>query len=237
MQNIMKKLLLSCLAAGSVLSAVAQQSVAPAIPRDEKIEQRVEEILSKMTIDEKIGQMCELTIDVIQKRANPFEGLDPQTVTVKDLRKILKKYGIEKDYDLSKSMPSQEVLVQIYMRIQGIEAQKGWQMDEAKLDSAISKYKVGSILNVPGGIAQTPRKWQEIITRIQEKSMEELGIPDIYGVDQIHGTTYTLGGTLFPQGVNMGATFNRELTRTGAAISAYETRAGSIPWTYAPVVD
>ena len=67
--------------------------------------------------------------------------------------------------------------------------------------------------------------------------MDELGIPNIYGVDQIHGTTYTLGGTLFPQGINMGAAFNRELTRRGAAISAYETRAGSIPWTYAPVVD
>ena len=72
----MKKFLLSCLAAGTVLTAAAQQTVAPAIPRDEKIEQRVEEILKKMTLDEKIGQMCELTIDVIQKRVNPFEGID-----------------------------------------------------------------------------------------------------------------------------------------------------------------
>ena len=177
---------MTCVAAGAVLSAAAQ-AVAPAIPRDEKIEQRVEEILGKMTLDEKIGQMCELTIDVL------------------------------KDW---KADPS-----------------KGWQMNEAQLDSVIGKYKVGSILNVPDGLAVTPQKWQEIITRIQEKSMEEIGIPDIYGVDQIHGTTYTLGGTLFPQGVNMGATFNRELTRIGAEISAYETRAGSIPWTYAPVVD
>ena len=182
----MKKFLMTCVAAGAVLSAAAQ-AVAPAIPRDEKIEQRVEEILGKMTLDEKIGQMCELTIDVL------------------------------KDW---KADPS-----------------KGWQMNEAQLDSVIGKYKVGSILNVPDGLAVTPQKWQEIITRIQEKSMEEIGIPDIYGVDQIHGTTYTLGGTLFPQGVNMGATFNRELTRIGAEISAYETRAGSIPWTYAPVVD
>ena len=181
----MKKFLLTCVAASTVLSAAAQ--VAPAIPRDEKIEQRVEEILGKMTLDEKIGQMCELTIDVLKDwKADPSEG---------------------------------------------------WQMNEAQLDSVIGKYKVGSILNVPDGLAVTPQKWQEIISRIQEKSMEEIGIPDIYGVDQIHGTTYTLGGTLFPQGVNMGATFNRELTRTGAEISAYETRAGSIPWTYAPVVD
>lgn len=232
----MKKFLMTCMAAGTLLSATAQ-TVAPAIPRDEKIEQRVEEILGKMTLEEKIGQMCELTIDVIQKRVNPFEGIDMKNPDVKALKKVLKKYGIEKEFDLSGGVPSQDVMVQMYMRIQGIEAQKGWQMDEAKLDSVIAKYKVGSILNVPNSVAQTPEKWQEIIKRIQEKSMEEIGIPDIYGVDQIHGTTYTQGGTLFPQGVNMGATFNRELTRTGAAISAYETRAGSIPWTYAPVVD
>ena len=134
----MKKFLMTCVAAGAVLSAAAQ-AVAPAIPRDEKIEQRVEEILGKMTLDEKIGQMCELTIDVL------------------------------KDW---KADPS-----------------KGWQMNEAQLDSVIGKYKVGSILNVPDGLAVTPQKWQEIITRIQEKSMEEIGIPDIYGVDQIHGTT------------------------------------------------
>ena len=67
--------------------------------------------------------------------------------------------------------------------------------------------------------------------------MKEIGIPCIYGVDQIHGTTYTLGGTFFPQGVNMGASFNRDLVKREAEISAYETKAGCIPWTYAPVVD
>ena len=232
----MKRLLLSCVAAGTLLTATAQ-TVAPAIPRDEKIEQNVEALLKKMTLEEKIGQMCELTIDLLQNRVNPFEGMDLKNPDVKALKKVLKKYKIDKEFDLSGGMPSQEVLTQIYLRIQGIESQKGYQINEAMLDSVIGKYKVGSILNVPNGVAQTPEKWQEIITRIQEKSMEEIGIPCIYGVDQIHGTTYTQGGTFFPQGVNMGATFNRELTRTGAAISAYETRAGSIPWTYAPVVD
>ena len=186
MRNEMKKLLMTGLAAGAILAATAQ-TVAPAIPRDEKIEQKVETLLKKMTLDEKIGQMCELTIYVL------------------------------KDWKADPAL--------------------GWQMDEAKLDTVIRIYKVGSILNVPDGLAVSPQKWHEIIKRIQEVSMEELGIPNIYGVDQIHGTTYTLGGTLFPQGINMGAAFNRELTRRGAAISAYETRAGSIPWTYAPVVD
>lgn len=120
-------------------------------------------------------------------------------------------------------------MMKIYMRIQGIESQKGFQLSEAMLDTVIGKYKVGSILNVPNGKAQTVQKWQEIIKRIQEKSMKEIGIPCIYGVDQIHGTTYTLGGTFFPQGINMGATFNRELTRRGAEISAYEPRQEAYP--------
>lgn len=232
-----KKLILSFALTGLVLTATAQTKVAPAIPRDEKIEQQIETLLKKMTLDEKIGQMTELTIDLLQKRTNPFAGINPQKMTVDDIKKVLKKYKLEKEYDLSKGMPDQQVLMQIYMRIQGIENQKGFQIDEAMLDSVIGKYKVGSILNVPNGVAQSLEKWQEIIKRIQEKSMKVMGIPCIYGVDQIHGTTYTLGGTFFPQGVNMAATFNRELTREGARISAYETKAGSIPWTYAPVTD
>ncbi|MBS6469285.1 MAG: glycoside hydrolase family 3 C-terminal domain-containing protein [Bacteroides sp.] len=231
-----KKVFLSLALATSLFTATAQQ-VAPTIPRDEKIEQQVEAWLQKMTLEEKIGQMCELTIDVLQQRTNPFEGLNMENLKVADLQKILKKYGIEKEFDLSGGIPDKDVMMKIYMRIQGIESQKGFQLSEAMLDSVIGKYKVGSILNVPNGKAQTVQKWQEIIKRIQEKSMEEIGIPCIYGVDQIHGTTYTLGGTFFPQGVNMGATFNRELTRRGAEISAYETKAGSIPWTYAPVTD
>ena len=231
-----KKLFLSLALAASTFVASAQQ-VAPAIPRDEKIEQQVEALLQKMTLDEKIGQMCELTIDLLQQRTNPFEGLNMDKLTVKDLKKVLKKYGIEKEFDLSGGVPDKDGMMKIYMRIQGIESQKGFQLSEAMLDTVIGKYKVGSILNVPNGKAQTVQKWQEIIKRIQEKSMKEIGIPCSYGVDQIHGTTYTLGGTFFPQGINMGATFNRELTRRGAEISAYETKAGSIPWTYAPVTD
>lgn len=236
--NIMNRnFLLSAVLSGLLATMYAQSVTPPAVPKDEKIEQQVEALLQKMTLEEKVGQMCELTIDVLQQRINPFAGLDMQNLKTEDLQRILKKYGLEKEYDLSKGLPSQDAMIQMYMRIQGIESQKGFQIDEAALDTVIGKYKVGSILNVPNGIAQTPEVWHEIIKRIQDKSMKEIGIPCIYGVDQIHGTTYTQGGTLFPQGVNMGATFNRALTREGAAISAYETRAGSIPWTYAPVVD
>lgn len=166
-------------------SLLRAQQVGPAIPEDQEIERKVDQLLRKMTLEEKIGQMAELTIDVIQDK------------NVKD----------------------------------------GFAISDALLDSVITKYKVGSILNVPGGIAQTRQKWQEVIAKIQRKSLKELGIPCIYGVDQIHGTTYTLGGTLFPQGNNMGATFNRQLVRAASQVSAYETKAASIPWVYAPVLD
>ena len=84
-------------------------------------------------------------------------------------------------------------------------------LDEDKLHEVIAGYKVGSILNAPGPVAQSLEKWQEIIGRIQEVSMKEIGIPCIYGLDQVHGTTYILGGTMFPQNINMGASLNPDL--------------------------
>lgn len=232
-----RKLSLLCLSTAIALSSFAQQQVKPAIPKDEKIEKQVEALLKKMTLDEKIGQMTELAIDAITLRTNPFAGIDMQNFKVDDLKAILVKYGLENQFELTDEMPDQQTFIGIYMAIQAIESKKGFQIDEALLDSVLGKYKVGSILNVPAGIAQTPQEWERIIKIIQDKSMKEIGIPCIYGVDQIHGTTYTLGGTFFPQGVNMAASFNRALVREGARISAYETKAGSIPWTYAPVVD
>ena len=232
-----RKLFLSLAFAEVLAGAAAQTTVVPAIPRDERMERQIEALLSKMTLDEKVGQMCELTLDVLRKNVKPFDGLDPQHLTAGDLKKLVRKYKLEKEFGLGKEMPAPDVIKRLFTRIQDIEKAKGFQLDEAKLDFVIGRYKVGSILNVPGGVAQSVEKWQEIIRRIQEKSMKEIGIPCVYGVDQIHGASYTLGATFFPQGVNMAATFNRSLTREGARISAYETKAESIPWTFAPVTD
>ena len=180
----MKNILVATVLSLSMATNVCAQ-VQPAIPSDARIEKKVESLLKKMTLEEKVGQMCEITIDVITDFSSP------------------------NDFKLS----------------------------EALLDTVIGKYKIGSILNVPLSVAQTKEKWAETIRQIQEKSLQEIGIPCIYGVDQIHGTTYTLDGTLFPQGINMAATFNRELVRRSCEISAYETKACCIPWTYAPVMD
>ena len=170
--------------ASIAMTACSKQAVPTAIPEDAKIEQQVEELLSKMDLDAKIGQMTELAIDVLGETINGE-----------------------------------------------------FQLDEAKLHKAIAEYKVGSFLNAPGPVAQSPEKWNEIIGRIQELSMAEIGIPCIYGLDQNHGTTYTLGGTLFPQNINMGAAFNPDLTYEAARVTAYETRASNCPWTYSPTVD
>ena len=137
-----------------------------------------------MTLDEKVGQMTELSIDVL-----------------------------------------------------GSVVEGEFKLDKEKVKNAIGKYKVGSVLNAPGPVAQSREKWKEIIGYIQEVSMKEIGIPCIYGLDQNHGTTYTLGGTLFPQNINLGAAFNPELTYESAVVTAYETRASNCPWTYSPTVD
>ena len=117
------------------------------------------------------------------------------------------------------------------------ETKRVWKLNEVMLDTLISKWKVGSILNAPGTRAPSVEQWQQWIGLIQEKSMKYLGIPDIYGLDHNHGVTYTQGGTLFPQPINLGASFNTELARIGAEITAYESRAANCPWVYNPVVD
>ena len=177
----MKHILFALLCAAATV-AHAQR---PAIPRDEALESKVEKTLAGMTLDEKIGQMLELNLDIMG----------------------------------------------------GYEADGSWKLNETMLDTLISKYKVGSILNAPGTRAHTVEQWQYWIRLIQKKSMKNIGIPDIYGLDHNHGVTYTQGGTLFPQPINLAASFNTELAFRGAQITAYESRTANCPWVYNPVVD
>ena len=178
----MKRMMMAVASMLLVFCAYAQPC---AIPRDAELEKRVESTLAKMTLDEKIGQMLELNLD------------------------IMGSYN----------------------------ANRQWQLNETMLDTIISKWKVGSILNAPGTRAATVEQWQKWIQLIQKKSMKYIGIPDIYGLDHNHGVTYTQGGTLFPQPINLAASFNTELARTGAEITAYESRAANCPWVYNPVID
>lgn len=179
----MKKTIL-CTALFLVATAgLAQQK--RAIPRDADLEAKIENTLSKMTLDDKVGQMLELNLD------------------------IMGQYGPDGK----------------------------WRLNETQLDTCISKHRVGSILNAPGTRAATVEQWQKWIRLIQDKSMKYLGIPDIYGLDHNHGVTYTQAGILFPQPINLAASFNTQLATDMAEVTAYESRAGNCPWVYNPVLD
>lgn len=149
---------------------------------------RVRELLSRMTLEEKVGQMTQVTIDVVSK------GPDGRT--------------------------------------------EPHQLDMAKLEKAVIESHVGSILNV-GVQAYSLDHWHSVIGTIQDVATKRtrLKIPVLYGIDAIHGVTYTLGSTLFPQSINMAATFNTDLSRREGEITALEMRASGIPWNFYPVMD
>lgn len=178
----MKKNVLTLVLLTAATITLAQR---PAIPRDAALEAKIEKQLARMTLDEKVGQMLELNLDIMGQR----------------------------------------------------DANGQWQLNEQMLDTTIQKYKIGSILNAPATRAASVEQWQKWIRLIQQKSIQYTGIPDVYGLDHNHGVTYTQGGTLFPQPINLGASFNTELAREMAEVTAYESRAANCPWVYNPVVD
>lgn len=154
-------------------------------------EAKIENLLKKMTLEEKVGQMTQITLDVIGKGKGRYESDEP--------------FGL----------------------------------DDKELERTLVKYQIGSVLNTSNNRARTPQVWYQIISKIQDVAMKKTRnkIPVIYGVDEIHGATYTAGATMFPQQIGQAATFNRTLVKNGASITAYETRASSIPWNFAPLLD
>jgi beta-glucosidase len=152
------------------------------IPADQAVEAKVEQVLKGMTLEEKAGQMVQLSIMLLQDETN--EALDP-----------------------------------------------------AKLDKIIGQYKVGSILNVMNDHAHSREHTAQMVKDIQDKSMEAIGIPCIYGLDMIHGASYLTDGSFYPQEINLAATFNRTYARMMDHAMAYETRAAQVPWVFSPVMD
>ena len=183
-----KNLLLTCIAA--TLFVVFYGCSNKNASRDSKIDSQVDHLLSQMTIEEKVGQMTQVTIDVVLATDSSNKVIEPQRI------------------------------------------------DTAKLRKAIVGYNVGSILNVAGH-AYTREHWFEVISTIQKMAMEQtrVKIPVLYGIDAIHGVTYTEKSTLFPQQIGLAATWNRGLVEQAASIAAYETRASFIPWNFSPVLD
>ena len=156
---------------------------------DQQVEQKINALIANMSLEEKVGQMAQFTIDVLGKGGGVYASDEP------------------------------------------------FELDPAMMDTVFGKYKVGSILNTSNNRARTTEVWENTVKAIQEKALKEIGIPVIYGIDAIHGTTYTAGATFFPQQIGMAATFDPELVEEGSRISAYETRASNIPWNFSPILD
>ena len=206
------------------------------------MEKQVERILQTLTLEEKIGQMTALEVSLITAKDTSYTTEKLALMPEADLDAVIRHFGLEKKYKaadmvLDLTNIDMDRAHKIYDLSLDIAARGDFQLDEAALDSLIGKYKVGSILNPPMMCAQRPEVWNELIRKIQEKSLAELGIPCVYALDQMHGTTYTEGGTLFPSAINMAATFNRDLVRSMGEITAYETRACGVSWVYGPVMD
>lgn len=179
----MKKTLLTIpLLAFSLFSAAQKQT-------DAAIDQKVKSLLSKMTLEEKVGQMAQITMDVITNGKDRYSSYEPVA------------------------------------------------LNQQQLEHALVKYKVGSVLNTANNRARTREVWHQIINKIQETGKGRLNIPVLYGIDAVHGTTYTADATMFPQQIGQAATRNRSLVYKGAEITAYETRASAIPWNFSPVLD
>ena len=177
----MKKLfnhLILALAAVSMASC-CQSVVKPSIPVDRELERKVENTLKGMTLEEKVGQMTQITVTAIA------DGLNLTQVA----------------------------------------------------DSMIRVHKIGSVLNTPDGEAQTPQDYDVLVKELNRMSMEYIGIPCLYGLDHIHGVSYVSGGTLFPQEINIAATFNRDHAYNMGKVTAYESRAADVPWTFSPTMD
>jgi beta-glucosidase len=150
---------------------------------------KVNSLVQTMTLEEKVGQMAQITLDVITKGKDRFTSDEPVV------------------------------------------------LDPAAMQQAFGKYKIGSVLNTANNRARTPQVWYQIISQIQKEGSGRLNIPIVYGIDAIHGTTYTAGATFFPQQIGQAATRNLDLIKKGAQITAYETRASGIPWNFSPVLD
>ena len=170
---------------------------AQAIKHDPQVEAQIEALLAKMTLQDKVGQMCELAIDKVAQNSS-----DDHVVSNKSMQSLA-----------------------------------GGMLSAEKVDETFGTWRVGSILNVPEGLAQTPKVWSDIIRTLNSASDFQCGIPELYGVDQIHGASYVWGATLFPQEVSQAASFNKDIPYRIGQITAYESRACLIPWVFSPVMD
>ena len=180
-------------------------------------EQKIEKQLSSMSLEQKIGQMVQLEVNMITQFDQRYTVTALQKLSVKELSDIISKFDLTNEYDatlmvVSNGKPKSSNDYQYQCLSQAINYKLGFKLDKTKLQNVFQTYRVGSILNMLGGTcAAEVDVWNKATNTIQEAALKYSGIPMVYGLDQLHGTTYTAKGTLFPHQIGMVATFNPEL--------------------------
>ena len=177
-------------AIAAVLITVVSACTSSASKNKDAVDAKVASLISKMTLEEKVGQMAQINLTVIAKGPHKWGSFEPM------------------------------------------------ELDTSRVAKALQKYHVGSVLNTTNNKARSPKEWNRVIGELQQHASEtRLGIPIVYGLDGIHGATYVAGGTMFPQQIAVAASWNPKNAFEMARITAYDTKASSIPWNFSPVLD
>lgn len=229
----MKRVLFSAILLFTLTTLVSARSI--------KMEKDIDRIISGMTLEQKIGQMIQLEITQIAHYEFDTRSLIDSGQEAVD--SLIHTYGLEDRYNVERMYKGLDVndlstVYPFYTLMLDLSAQQGFSVDDGKMETVFGQYYVGSILNMLGGSEAAPLGlWQESISRMEASSWKHAGIPLIYGIDHVHGPIYVAGGTIYPQQINLAATFNPELVKELAGIDAYETRAAGIRWNFGPNMD
>ena len=231
----MKKIILALALAGGLLAA----SCTP----KSKMEKDLDKMISKMTLEEKIGQMIQIEISKITYKNPEFDFYNIIKLSEEDLAKLIAKYGMQDQYNAAAMLAARDIqdwnsLLPFYTLSIQLDKIEGFSLDRDKMREVFGDLHVGSILNMLGNAEASPLPlWQKSIAEMEAASIEFNGIPMIYGLDQVHGPSYIAGGTMFPQQIGMAATFNAPLVAELGEMNAYETRAGGVRWCFGPSMD
>ena len=231
----MKKIILALALAGGLLAA----SCTP----KSQMEKDLDKMISKMTLEEKIGQMIQIEISKITYKNPEFDFYNIIKLSEEDLAKLIAKYGMQDQYNAAAMLAARDIqdwnsLLPFYTLSIQLDKIEGFSLDRDKMKVVFGDLHVGSILNMLGNAEASPLPlWQKSIAEMEAASIEFNGIPMIYGLDQVHGPSYIAGGTMFPQQIGMAATFNAPLVAELGEMNAYETRAGGVRWCFGPSMD
>ncbi|MBO4469901.1 MAG: glycoside hydrolase family 3 C-terminal domain-containing protein [Bacteroidales bacterium] len=226
----------------AVIAIAAGLFAASCTPKSQ-MEKDLDKIMSKMTLDQKIGQMIQIEISKITYKNPEFDFYNIIKLSEEDLAKLIAKYGMQDQYNAAAMLAARDIqdwnsLLPFYTLSIQLDKIEGFSLDRDKMKVVFGDLHVGSILNMLGNAEASPLPlWQKSIAEMEAASIEFNGIPMIYGLDQVHGPSYIAGGTMLPQQIGMAATFNAPLVAELGEMNAYETRAGGVRWCFGPSMD